>query len=103
MRLTQQPQIILLDEPTSHLDLANKARLISILRELHKAGSTIILTTHEPEAAAAISTEIVLLRNGQILTSGSNDQVFTAENLTEAYGVPVRIVEIEGQRIALWT
>lgn len=68
--LTQQPHIILLDEPTSHLDLANKSRLIKILGELHRAGSSIILTTHEPDVAATISTEIVLLRQGQILTSG---------------------------------
>lgn len=101
--LTQQPHIILLDEPTSHLDLANKARLIKILRELNKAGSTIILTTHEPEAAAAVATEIVLLRNGEILTSGASAEVFTAENLTEAYGVPVRIIEVDGQRFAIWT
>ncbi|NMB54092.1 MAG: ABC transporter ATP-binding protein [Leptolinea sp.] len=101
--LTQQPRIILLDEPTSHLDLANKARLIQILRELHKAGSTIVLTTHEPEAAAAISTQIVLLRAGKILISGQSERVFTAENLTRAYGVPVRIVQVDGQRIALWT
>lgn len=101
--LTQQPHIILLDEPTSHLDLANKARLIKILSELHRSGSSIILTTHEPEVAATISTEIVLLQNGQVLTSGKKETVFTTEFLTEAYGVPVRIVEIEGQRIALWT
>lgn len=101
--LTQQPHIILLDEPTSHLDLANKARLIRILRELYKAGSTIILTTHEPEAAVAVASDIVLMRSGQILTSGSSEQVFTAENLTRAYGVPVRIIGVDGQKVALWT
>jgi iron complex transport system ATP-binding protein len=101
--LTQQPHIILLDEPTSHLDLANKSRLVKILRELHDTGSTIILTTHEPEAAAAVATEIVLLRNGQILTQGLSKDVFTAENLSEAYGVPVRILDVDGQRFALWT
>jgi len=101
--LTQQPHIILLDEPTSHLDLANKSRLIKILGELHRAGSSIILTTHEPDVAATISTEIVLLRQGQILTSGKRDAVFSTQNLSEAYGVPVRIVEIDGQRVALWT
>ncbi len=101
--LTQQPHIILLDEPTAHLDLANKSRLIKILSELHKTGSTIILTTHEPEAASAVASEIVLLRKGQILTNGLCEQVFTAENLTEAYGVPVRIINVDGQRVALWT
>lgn len=101
--LTQQPRIILLDEPTAHLDLANKARLINILRELHKSGSTILLTTHEPEAAAAVASEIVLIRSGEILTSGLSTDVFTADNLSDAYGVPVRIVLVDGQRIALWT
>lgn len=101
--LTQQPRIILLDEPTSHLDLANKARLTKILRELNNAGTTIILTTHEPEAAEAVSTDIVLMRAGQIVTGGPIADVFTADNLTETYGVPIRIVEVGGQRIALWT
>jgi len=101
--LTQQPQVILLDEPTSHLDLANKARLTTILRELNRAGSTIILTTHEPEAAAAVSTDVILMRSGQVLNCGPLDEIFTAGNLTDTYGVPIRIVEVEGQRIALWT
>jgi iron complex transport system ATP-binding protein len=101
--LTQQPEIVLLDEPTSHLDLANKSRLTAILRELNKAGSTIILTTHEPEAAAAVSTDVILMRAGQVVTSGSLDEIFTAENLTNTYGVPIRIVQVENQRIALWT
>lgn len=101
--LTQQPEMILLDEPTSHLDLANKARLMAILRELNRGGSTILLTTHEPEAAAAVSTDVILMRAGQVVTSGSLQDIFTAENLTDTYGVPVRIIEVEGQRIALWT
>jgi len=101
--LTQQPEMILLDEPTSHLDLGNKSRLTAILRELNKAGSTIILTTHEPEAAAAVSTDVILMRAGQVVTSGSLDEIFTADNLTNTYGVPIRIVQVENQRIALWT
>jgi iron complex transport system ATP-binding protein len=101
--LTQQPEIVLLDEPTSHLDLGNKARLTTILRELNKAGSTIILTTHEPEAAAAVSTDLILMRAGQVVSCGTLDEIFTADNLTNTYGVPIRIVEVDDQRIALWT
>jgi iron complex transport system ATP-binding protein len=101
--LTQQPKMVLLDEPTSHLDLANKARLTKILRELNKTGSTIVLTTHEPEVAESVATDVILMRTGQVLSSGSVDEIFTAENLTETYGVPIRIVLVEGQRIALWT
>jgi iron complex transport system ATP-binding protein len=101
--LTQQPEMILLDEPTSHLDMANKSRLATILRELNQAGSTILLTTHEPEVASAVSTDVILMRAGQVVTSGSLDEIFTAENLTDTYGIPIRIVQVDGQRIALWT
>jgi len=101
--LAQQPHVILLDEPTSHLDLANKVRLIRILRQLHASGSTIFLTTHEPDVAAAIASEIVLLRGGSLLTAGLVSEVFTEENLTAAYGVPVRIIQVDGQKVALWT
>jgi iron complex transport system ATP-binding protein len=101
--LTQQPKMILLDEPTAHLDLANKARLMEILRKLHKAGSTIIFSTHEPEAAIAVASDIILIRAGHILTCGPSDQVLTSENLTEAYGSSVRIVRVDGHRVALWS
>jgi len=101
--LTQQPKMILLDEPTAHLDLANKARLMKIIRRLNAGGSTIIFTTHEPEAAIAVASDIILIRAGHILTNGPSDQVLTSENLTTAYGSPVRVVHIDGHRVALWT
>jgi iron complex transport system ATP-binding protein len=101
--LTQQPKIILLDEPTAHLDLANKARLMEILRHLHSTGSTIIFTTHEPEAAIAVASDIILIRAGQILACGSSDTVLTSQNLTEAYGSPIRIIQVDGHRVALWS
>lgn len=101
--LTQQPKMILLDEPTAHLDLANKVRLVEILRRLHAAGSTIIFTTHEPEAAIAVASDIILIRAGHILTSGPSDQVLTSENLTATYGTPVRLVRVDGHRVALWS
>jgi iron complex transport system ATP-binding protein len=101
--LTQQPKMILLDEPTAHLDLANKARLMDILRRLHSDGSTIIFTTHEPEAAIAVASDIILIRAGHILKSGTSEEVLTSENLTAAYGSPVRLVRVDGHRVALWS
>lgn len=101
--LTQQPKLVLLDEPTAHLDLANKAKLMKILRRLNEAGATIIFTTHEPEAAIAVASDIILIRSGNLLTSGPRDQVLTSENLTEAYGSPVRVVRVDGHQVALWS
>ena len=50
--LAQQPRLLLLDEPTSHLDLSNKSRLLGLLQQLVAQGVTIMLTTHEPDVAA---------------------------------------------------
>ncbi|MBN1890702.1 MAG: ABC transporter ATP-binding protein [Thermoflexales bacterium] len=99
--LAQQPRLLLLDEPTSHLDLANKARLIELLRELAAQQVTIVLTTHEPDVAAALATHLVLMRNGQVYQAGLLSQVFTAEYLSVTYGVPVRVAEVDGQRVVL--
>ncbi len=100
--LAQQPQILLLDEPTSHLDLKNKKRIISILKDQVLRGVTVLLTTHEPEVASSLAEKLVLMREGQVLTEGPADEVFTGDLLSETYGLKVKIVEIEGKRLALW-
>jgi iron complex transport system ATP-binding protein len=101
--LAQQPRLLLLDEPTSHLDLANKARLIKLMQELAARGVTLLLTTHEPDVAAAIATHLVLMRDGQVYQTGPLSQVFTAEHLSATYNVPVSVAQVDGRRIALWT
>jgi len=100
--LAQQPRLLLLDEPTSHLDLSNKGRLLNLLRQLSAEGVTILLTTHEPEVAAMITTHLVLMRKGQVLQAGLVDEVLTASNLSACYGVPVEVLAINGRRLILW-
>lgn len=101
--LAQQPRLLLLDEPTSHLDLGNKGRLVHLLRELQGRGVTILFTTHEPEVAAALATHLVLMQKGQVLKTGPLDEVFTAADLTRLYQLPVSVVDLEGRKVALWT
>jgi iron complex transport system ATP-binding protein len=100
--LAQEPRLLLLDEPTSHLDLSNKSRLVHIFKDLQKQGITILMTTHEPDIALAISDQAALMEKGRVLVSGSTDEVATAENLTTIYRVPVKIVTLEGKKQALW-
>jgi iron complex transport system ATP-binding protein len=100
--LAQQPRLMLLDEPTSHLDLGNKIRLLKLIKELLHHGVTILLTTHEPDVATAIATHLVLVRAGQVQHSGTLEEVFTGDRLSETYGTPVRVLELEGQRHVLW-
>lgn len=100
--LAQRPRLLLLDEPTAHLDLHNKFRLLRIIQELHAQGVTILMTTHEPEVALAVADEVILMEMGRVLAYGSIDETLTAENLSQVYHLPIRIVHLEGKKHVLW-
>jgi iron complex transport system ATP-binding protein len=100
--LAQQPRLLLLDEPTAHLDLCNKSRLAQLLKEFAGQGMTIVLTTHEPEFAAAVASHLVLMRRGQVLQCGALEKTLTAENLTQLYGRPVDVLPHNGRKVVVW-
>jgi len=97
--LCQQPSVLLLDEPTSHIDLANSNHTLRILDRLRRNGTTIIFSTHDPEAAALIADHLVLMRAGEVLDSGDLEQVFTSEILSRVYGTWVEVIPINGLRV----
>jgi|WetSurMetagenome_2_1015567.scaffolds.fasta_scaffold98120_2 iron complex transport system ATP-binding protein len=99
--LAQNPEALLLDEPMSHLDIGNTRRILGLLESLREAGKTVIFTTHDPNIAAAVSDAVVLLKSGRILASGPPATVMTSANLEATYGVPVRIVEVDGRPFIL--
>lgn len=100
--LAQEPHLLLLDEPTSHLDLGNKKRLLTLLGELASSGMTLMLTTHEPEVADAAASQVVLMRSGRVLHAGPLEETLTAPLLTATYGVDVQVRVLEGHRVVLW-
>ncbi len=100
--LAQQPELLLLDEPSSHLDLANKAKLVSLLRELSEQGVTILMTTHEPEIAIRLSTKLVLMKDGQVHSSGNVSEELTNEKFSAIYGIPIEIKKVNSQKIVVW-
>jgi iron complex transport system ATP-binding protein len=91
-----------MDEPAAHLDLANKRRLMDVLSSLAQRGVTIVLTTHEPDFAAALASYLVLIRQGRLVAHGSVTDVFREDLLTATYGIPLRIAESDGWRTAIW-
>lgn len=99
--LAQQPRILLLDEPTSHLDLSNKSRLLRVLRQLAERGVTVVFTTHDPEAAIAIAQYLIMMRDGRTLASGALADVLTADNLIATYGTPIRLVHVDDRPVVL--
>lgn len=87
--LAQQPKVILLDEPTSALDPGNTARVLSILTTLKEKGITLVFTTHDPSIAADIADEVMMIKKGKLLFSGSMHEGFTSEYLTSLYETPL--------------
>lgn len=95
--------LLLLDEPTSHLDLRNKARIIQILRRLRDSGVTILMTNHEPDVVLATADDVLLIEPGSPPQFGTLDEVFTAEALSRIYEHPIRLVQVNGHKQVLWT
>lgn len=100
--LAQQPRLLLMDEPASHLDLANKLRLLEIMTALASQGLTVLLTTHEPEIASRVADYLVLIRRGKLMFAGSMADGFTPENLSACYGVPIDLQTVQGRQVILW-
>ncbi len=99
--LAQQPKLLLLDEPTAHLDLSNQGRLLAIMRELATQGVTQVLTTHDPNLASSVAGFAILMRQGQVLHSGPTEAMLTSEHLSETYQVPVQVCQVDGRRLIL--
>jgi len=94
--LTQRPQILLLDEPTSHLDLGKQMRILKVIMDLAASGLTIVMATHFPDHALLASQRVAILKNKHLIAMGPPGEVVTPANLQEAYGIAVRIVHVEG-------
>jgi len=99
--LTQEPRILLLDEPTSHLDLANKQRALQMLCQLRHDGKTVIFTTHDPNVAGATADQIVLMRQGRILAAGATASVLKADLLSATYGIPVEVTCVQDKVLVI--
>lgn len=95
--LVQEPQILLLDEPTSHLDMGNQMKILQAIKDLAYNGMTIVMASHFPDHAFLVSNVVAILNDGQIVQSGMPEEVITEESMKMTYGVDVRIVSVEDQ------
>ncbi len=90
--LAQSPQILLLDEPTSFLDINHQIEILEVIRGLSQIQQlTVITVFHDLNLASHFCDDLVLLKSGSVLASGSPGQVLTGTNLEQAYDVKARI------------
>jgi len=90
--LAQEPRVLLLDEPTSNLDLRYQHELLALVRRLARQDLfAVVLVLHQINLASSISDSMLLLQNGQTRAFGSPQEVMTRDNLQEVYGLPLTV------------
>lgn len=90
--LAQEPQVLLLDEPTSFLDIKFKREIFEILSSLNKRdGLTIVVVSHDIDLAAHYCQRLIMLKNGHLFTAGTPEATITAANVESVYDCPVLI------------
>lgn len=90
--LAQDPDIILLDEPTSHLDFKNQVLVLRIINKLVKQGLAVIMSSHFPNHALLFSNRVSLMAKGKFIATGKPEEVINEENLKNTYGIKVKIL-----------
>ncbi|MDI6892851.1 MAG: ABC transporter ATP-binding protein [Actinomycetota bacterium] len=87
--LAQEPEILILDEPTSHLDINYQLEIMELARRLNGEGLTVLTVLHDLNLASAYCERLVLLNDGKVFADGSVDEVLTPENIGKTFGVDV--------------
>lgn len=85
--LTQQADIILLDEPTASLDITYQEQIFKYSKDLSNEGTTVIAAIHDLKIAAKYCSRLILMGNGEIIADGSPDKVLTSANISKVYGI----------------
>jgi len=89
--LAQEPEVLLLDEPTTYMDMAFQQDLFTLMSDLNNKGISIVAVLHDINLAALYCQKLIALRAGRIITQGSPDEVITQENIQALYGCNVLI------------
>jgi ABC-type cobalamin/Fe3+-siderophores transport system ATPase subunit len=92
--LTQEPDLLLLDEPTASLDWPARAGIFELVKQIHETRRlTTLFVTHDLSSLPAACTRVLLMKNGRIIADGAPGAVLTDANLIELYGLPLSEVK----------
>jgi iron complex transport system ATP-binding protein len=91
LALAQEPEVLLLDEPTTFLDLRHQLEIMSVLGRLHSTGLTVVTVLHDLALAARFAGRVVALLDGRVVLDGPPADVFDADGLERVFGVPMSL------------
>jgi iron complex transport system ATP-binding protein len=101
LALAQEPKILLLDEPTAHLDLRYQIEILQLIRRLTQGRLTVILSLHDLNLAARFADRVALLSEGQLLALGTPETVLTPENIERVYQMRVQRIALNGSSLVI--
>ena len=93
--LTQQSDILVMDEPTASLDFGNQQLVLSRMRLLSQMGKAVIMVTHDPDHALYCSDRVVVMEKGVIIKEGTPDECITTEVMRRIYDTDACVIEVE--------
>jgi iron complex transport system ATP-binding protein len=93
MALAQQTPILLLDEPTTFLDIAHQVEVLDLCAQMHADGRTLVAVLHDLNQACRYATHLVAMREGAIVSQGPPAEIVDAELVERVFGLPCRVVE----------
>ncbi|RCG27751.1 ABC transporter ATP-binding protein [Streptomyces diacarni] len=94
MALAQQTPLLLLDEPTTYLDIAHQIEILDLCARLHEEeGRTLVAVLHDLNHAARYATHLIAMREGRIVAQGTPREVVTAQLVEEVFGMPCRVID----------
>lgn len=102
MALAQKTDILLLDEPTTYLDMAHQIEVLKIVKTLNEEhGCTIVMVLHDINQASRFSDTIIAMRDGAVLATGSPREIMTPPVLNDVFQIKANIIEDEGNPICI--
>ncbi|MGQ9760207.1 MAG: ABC transporter ATP-binding protein [Candidatus Methanomethylicaceae archaeon] len=91
--IAQEPKLLLLDEPTAHLDFKNQFSILSMVRRIAKEkGIGVVMSLHDPNHALMFSDVVALMKSGSFYSFGSPEYIITKENIEAVYEIKVKVV-----------
>ena len=94
--IAQKAHLILMDEPTAHLDYGNQLKVLRLIKDLSAKGYAVVLTTHNPDQVLLLDAKTAVIDHKSIFHFGAWQDILTEELITAMYGVPLRLITVEG-------
>ncbi|MBR7005793.1 MAG: ABC transporter ATP-binding protein [Candidatus Methanomethylophilaceae archaeon] len=96
--LTQEPKVLMLDEPTANLDVKYQMLVMKMLRDITRLkGITVLIICHDLNVTSMFADDIILLYGGKVFAHGTSEEVLTESNVETVYGVKCKVSEIQGR------